>query len=169
MYTNKVNQFYINGDFVDIKKLLSLNVISLMKAKGIANAKALSELTQSDEGGLDRSYTAGIIRKGGDGVNISLAKLDNLSQGLNVEPWQLLHPLGFNEQGTSLTADNDIDLPTLTKAIIYSETVCKETNIDDQEFKAKAIALTYGSFLNNDEDKMNIDLMKLINDRNTTK
>lgn len=137
-----------------------------MKARGIKNAKALSELTQSEDGGLDRSYTANIVRKGGEGVNLSLVKLEQLADALNVESWQLLHSLGFNDKGVSLSASSDVDLPTLTKAILYSETVCKETNIDDVDFKAKAVALTYSSFLNNDESKMTIELMKLIDNRN---
>lgn len=136
-----------------------------MKAKGITNAKSLSELTQTEDGGLDRSYTANLIRSGGDGVNISLNKLNDLANGLEVSPWQLLHPLGFNDDGASLSVSSDIDLATLTKASMYANTVCRETNIDDEEFKAKAIALAYSCLLNNQEDRMNIEIMKLISNK----
>lgn len=150
---------------MNIRKLLSLNVISLMKAKGIANAKTLSELTQTETGGLDRSYTASLVREDSDGVNVTLNKLHDLAAGLEVSPWQLLHPLGFNDEGACLSVSSDIDLPTLTKAIIYANTVCKETDIDDEEFKAKATALAYSSLLNNQEDRMNIEIMKLISQK----
>ena len=163
---NKLLKLY--GESVNIKKLLSLNVVSLMKAKGISNAKALSELTQTETGGLDRSYTANLVKAEGEGVNISLNKLNDLADGLEVSAWQLLHPLGFNDEGTSLSVNSDIDLPTLVKAVSYANTVCKETDIEDDDFKAKAITLAYSSLLHNQEDKMSIEIMKLINQLNKT-
>lgn len=136
-----------------------------MAAKGIETANALSSYINKNakSGGLDRSYVAQIVKKDGAGVNITLDKLNILAEGLNVQAWQLVHPLGFNCDGISLSINNEVDLTTMTKAISYANTVCVEAKQNSEEFRAKATAIAYASLLNDSVD-LNIELIKLVSE-----
>lgn len=148
---------------MDIFDTLSRNVKQLKVAKNFSSAKAISDLSKVKSEGIDRSYVNELItdKEKRKPVNLSMAKLDALAKTLDVEAWQLIHPLGFNDQGNSLSVESDLDMSTIVKAIRYANSVCNESDIDDEEFLAQAIALTYISILKDDGKMLNVELMKL--------
>ena len=149
---------------MDIYETLSRNVKQLKKATGLKSAKAVADLSKNKGAGIDRSYVAELItdKENKKIVNLSMSKLEALADTFDVDVWQLLHPLGFNEQGKSTTASSDIDINSMVEAVRYATIACKEAEIDDDEFFARAIALTYIAKLKGDEAMLSIELMKLV-------
>lgn len=151
------------GVLMDIKMHIADNVADLIEAKG-SSAKGVSDITKQNDSlePIDKSYVARLVkRKPEDMVNISSTKLASIAGALQVEPWQLLHPSGFDSSGNSKAINSQLDIAKLIKAIRYVSDLAGGLSINDEQFLATAIAKTYESQLSGNESSLAVELMQL--------
>lgn len=154
------------GVLMDIKMHIADNVADLINAKD-TTAKGVSDITKQNDSlePIDKSYVARLIkRKPEDMVNISSTKLASIAGALQVEPWQLLHPAGFDKMGNSKAINSQLDMAKLIKAIRYVNDLSNGLSINDEQFLATATAKAYEAQISGDESSLAVELMQLSKD-----
>lgn len=149
---------------MDITDTLVRNLKQLQKAHSLDNASKLSAYINErvTSGVIDRSYVTRILKhSSGDPANISLGKLSVIAEGLNVESWQLLNPLGFNEKGLSLATSGTVDKSTLSEAVRYAASACEEVGINSLEFMSEIATEAYFCIATDNKEKLGFTLAKL--------
>ena len=151
---------------MDIKLHIADNVASLIEAQN-TTAKGVSDLTKQKDHlePIDKSYVAKLVKRNpNDMVNISSTKLAAIAGALQVEPWQLLHPAGFDSSGNSKAIGSEIDISKMLKAIRYVSDLSKELGISDEYFIAAATAKAYEAHVTGSDDTLAVELIKLSKD-----
>ena len=107
------------------KEILVNNLKALSQANGCElNASKFTRLINEKAGSaiIDRSYIARIFRNSSkDPANISMGKLFLIADALSIEPWQLVHPSGFDGNGDSKQTRNgkkELDVNLLRNAFM---------------------------------------------------
>lgn len=154
------------GVIMDIKMHIADNVAELIEAKN-TTAKGISDITKEQETlePIDKSYVARLVkRKPDDMVNISSTKLASIAGALQIEPWQLLHPAGFDSAGNSKAMTSQLDMAKLIKAIRYVNDLANSLSVHDEQFLAAAIAKSYEAQISGSESALAVELLQLSKD-----
>lgn len=146
---------------MDENKVLIKNLLALSVSHGCdGNASKFARLINEKHGKevIDRSYVSKILKNTG---NITIGKLAAIAEALNVDAWQILHPLGFDENGRSRASGEALDETVLKRSIKYSRSASEELGIEDLDFEAEVAASSYISIASGEEEKLGINLAKL--------
>lgn len=152
---------------MSVKNTLVRNIKQLGKAVGCGdNGKKLTEYINERAGGekpvLDRSYMSRLLKNSPtDPANITMDRLEGIATGLGVEPWQLLNPVGFDDDGKSLANMGSIDVASMTKAVSYARNAQVELGLNNDKFLIECISKTYEAMVTNNEGQLPIILAKL--------
>lgn len=152
---------------MSVKNTLVRNIKQLSKAVGCEdNGKKLTEYINEKAAGerpvLDRSYMSRLLKNSpSDPANITMDRLEGIAKGLGVEPWQLINPVGFDEDGKSLANLGSIDTSSMAKAVSYARNAQVELGLSNDKFLIECISKTYEAMVTNNEGQLPIILAKL--------
>lgn len=150
---------------MDNKKVLVKNLRALSNAFGCdLNASKFAKLINERAGSnvIDRSYVARILKDSDkDPANISLDKLSTIAAALGVDTWQLVHPMGFDENGRSRASSVALDSMILKRAVKYSASAAEELHNDNLDFIAEMAEVGYLCMVTGEEEKLGVQLAKL--------
>lgn len=147
------------------KTLLVKNLRDLAEALGCkTNATKLTQLINERAGKkvIDRSYVARVLKHSEkDPANISLDKFFKICCSLNVDPWQMLHPMGFDSEGRSRASGNVLDSKVLKRAVKYSVSAAAELENTNPDFVSALVETSYHHMVSGNDEKLGIQLAKL--------
>lgn len=150
---------------MDTKKVLVRNLRALSQANGCElNASKFTKFLneRAGESIIDRSYVARILKDSEkDPANISFEKLVSISGALNVDVWQLVHPMGFDNDGRSRASGSALDSSLLKRAVKYSASAAEELQTENLDFIAEMAEVGYLCMVKGEEEKLGVELAKL--------
>lgn len=150
---------------MDNKKVLAKNLRDLSKAHGCEmNATKLTKLINDRAGKnvIDKSYIARILKDSEkDPANISLDKLAKISSSLNVDAWQVIHPMGFDSEGRSRASGSALDSSVLKRAVKYSISAAEELETENLDFISELVEASYLHMTTGEEEKLGVQIAKL--------
>jgi transcriptional regulator with XRE-family HTH domain len=150
---------------MDTKKVLVRNLRALSQANGCEmNASKFAKLLNEKAGQniIDRSYVARILKDSEkDPANISFEKLVAIALALDVDAWQLVHPMGFDDKGRSRASGSALDSALLKRAVKYSVSAAEELQTESLDFVAEMAEVGYMCMVTGEEEKLGVELAKL--------
>lgn len=150
---------------MDTKKVLVRNLRALSQANGCElNASKFAKLLNQRAGNsiIDRSYVARILKDSErDPANIGFEKLVSIAMALDVDVWQLIHPMGFDGEGRSRASGSALDATILKRAVKYSVSAAEELQTESLDFIAEMAEVSYMCMATGEEEKLGVELAKL--------
>lgn len=150
---------------MDNKKVLIRNLRSISQALGCeANASKFTKLINERAGDnvIDRSYVARILKDSPkDPANISFDKLTTIANALDVDVWQMVHPMGFDSSGRSLASSCALDGNILKRAVKYSISAAEELKTENLDFISEMAEAGYLYMVRGEDEKLGVELAKL--------
>ncbi|WP_278383340.1 hypothetical protein [Alteromonas mediterranea] len=150
---------------MDNKKVLVKNLRAISQALGCeTNASKFAKLINERAGDnvIDRSYVARILKDSPkDPANISFDKLSTIANALNVDVWQIVHPMGFDSKGRSLASSSALDGNILKRAVKYSISAAEELKNENLDFISEMAETGYLCMVKGEDEKLGFELAKL--------
>ncbi len=147
-----------------LSKLAAENVRDIIRRRHVVPATIAKECNQSASipGAISKSYISAFVRDEKlDSINLTTDKLETIAAYFKIAPWQILHPAGIDSNGQSKATDGLND-EAMSRAVKYCLDLANKLEVNDNDFVAAAITMTYECFVSNgDESQLSLNLIEL--------
>lgn len=91
----------------------------------------------------------------GSPQNISLKIIDGTAEALNIEPWQLINPMGFDSNGQSRASSGSPDAKVMEESITFAlKAAARENREKDVDFISKVAVASYVAHVSNQKEEL---------------
>lgn len=147
-----------------LSRLAAENVRDIIRRRHAVPAVIAKECNESASipGTISKSYISAFVRDDKlDSINLTTDKLETISAYFNIAPWKILHPSGIDINGQSKAADG-LNNDAMQRAVKYCLDLASKLDVNDTDFVASAITMTYDCFVaNGDESQLALNLIEL--------
>ena len=145
---------------------------NIEKIKGVLGYTKMAEFVRhiNDKSiGEEKVFTDGYLSRmksslsEGSPQNVTLKILEGCASALKVEPWQLINPLGFDDNGTSRASAPYPDEKVLEEAIKYAEVAAEKSGFEENaKFKAEVASAAYRAHFSTDNNELGLRVIEIM-------